>query len=268
MAGQYRPPSKVAAVIVRRCATRARRRAGLPDSLPRVRRPLIGLPGRRKRIGQIDGFPSSLDDLPVDMYFAEYSQCVFAAGGMPVHLPMDADPTDWIDHLDALVLTGGADIVPERYGHENTASDTEPHRDDVEFALFESAIARGIPVLGICRGLQLFNVHAGGTLHQHRPEHARYDLPPSAESHGVELAAGSVLHELYGPDARVNSLHHQTVDAVGAGLNVTAVADDGTVEGLEVDGEVAVSVQWHPEMMRHDDPSFRWIVERAIQRAD
>src|SRR5690606_24414230 len=118
-------------------------------SVTNMRRPLIGLPGRRKQIGDIAGFPASLGELHIDMYFADYARSVYPTGGMPEHLPLDADPTDWVHHLDGLVLTGGADIDPERYGHPNTASDVEPARDAVEFTLYETALADGIPVLGI-----------------------------------------------------------------------------------------------------------------------
>lgn len=228
-----------------------------------MRRPLIGLPGRRKRIGDIDGFPSSLGELHVDMYFADYARGVYANGGMPVHLPIDTDPAEWVHHLDALVLTGGADIDPARYGHENTASAVEPTRDAVEFTLYETALADGIPVLGICRGFQLINVHAGGTLHQDVPEHARYDLPPSTVVHTLAIPPGSVTHDLFGDSHRVNSLHHQTADRIGAGLRVTARADDGTPEAIEVEGARVLAVQWHPEMMHHDDASFRWVVDAA-----
>lgn len=232
----------------------------------RDRRPLIGLPGRRKFIRQIDGFPASLHHLHVDIYFADYARAVYAAGGLPVHLPLDAEPEDWVHHLDGIVLTGGADVEPSRYGHDNHASDTEPARDEVEFTLFETALGDGLPVLGICRGLQLINVHQGGTLQQHVPEHSRYDIAPHEESHVLTIAPGSTLHRLYGDTARVNSLHHQTVDAVGRGLTVTAVAEDGTVEGVEMNGMPVVAVQWHPEMMNHDDPSFVWLVELARDR--
>ena len=179
---------------------------------------------------------------------------------------MDADPVDWVHHLDGLVLTGGADIEPSRYGHENTASDTEPQRDEVEFALYETALADEIPVLGICRGFQLVNVHAGGTLHQSVPEHARYDLPPSTEVHDLAIEPGSLVHRLYGDAHRVNSLHHQTAAEIGAGLTVTARAEDGTPEAIEVDGATVLAVQWHPEMMRHDDPVFAWLVAEVNAR--
>ena len=228
-----------------------------------MRRPLIGLPGRRKRIGDIDGFPASLGELHVDMYFADYARSVYAAGGMPVHLPIDADPADWVHHIDALVLTGGADIDPSRYGQTNTASTIEPERDAVEFTLYETALADGIPVLGICRGFQLINVHAGGTLHQDVPEHARYDLPPATAVHVLTVTPGSVVHDLFGDGHRVNSLHHQTVAEIGAGLCVTARADDGTPEAIEVPGARVLAVQWHPEMMDHHDATFRWVVTAA-----
>lgn len=232
----------------------------------RERRPLIGLPGRRKFIRQIEGFPTSLHHLHVDVYFADYARAVYKAGGLPVHLPLDADPGEWVHRLDGLVLTGGADVEPERYGHENTASDTEPRRDEVEFTLFESALGEGVPVLGICRGLQLINVHQGGTLQQHVPEHSRYDVAPHEDVHVLTITPGSTLHGLYGATAQVNSLHHQTVGEVGSGLTVTAVAEDGTVEGVEMDGMPVLAVQWHPEMMDHDDPTFTWLVQRARDR--
>ncbi len=118
-------------------------------------------------------------------------------------------------------------------------------------------------MLGICRGLQVLNVHAGGTLDQHVPEHARYDLTPSERSHAVSIEPGIALHTIYGDEVVVNSLHHQTIDDVGPGLRVTARAADGTIEGLELEGGLVIAVQWHPEMMDHADPVFGWIVERA-----
>ena len=131
-----------------------------------------------------------------------------------------------------------------------------------------SAVEREIPVLGICRGLQVINVFDGGSLHQHVAPHWQKELAPEREEHGVEFKDGSILQRLYGRSRRVNTIHHQTVDRPGTHLTVTAIADDGEVEGLEHDRAPVVAVQWHPEMMigRADDPIFRWLVDEAAAR--
>ena len=229
--------------------------------------PLIGLPGRRKKGSQIVDFPDVLGDLDLDLYFADYGRAIIEAGGLPVNLPIDVDVEAVARRLDGVLLTGGTDIDPARYGAEPDPEllDIETERDELELRLLGCALDRGLPVLGICRGIQLINVHLGGTLNQHVPEHARFDVPTETPVHQVSLAAGSVLRDLYGDRREVNSLHHQTVAEVGDGLRVTATADDGTVEGLEF-ADTVVAVQWHPEMMasRPTDPIFGWLVERAL----
>lgn len=230
-------------------------------------KPLIGLPGRRKRGVHVEGFPAALDELDIDMYMSDYARAVLHAGGLPIHLPLDADPREFLPLLDGLILTGGADIAPERYGHDNTASETEVQRDEIEFALLDGAIAGEIPVLGICRGLQLVNVHAGGTLHQDVPEHARFDLEPGARVHDIFFETESRLGLMYRGAASVNSLHHQTVDEVGQGLLVTARSMDGTVEAVEMEGADVIAVQWHPEMLDEPEPVFDWLVKRARSRS-
>ena len=159
---------------------------------PMTSRPLIGLPGRRKRIGQLAGFPESLNDLHVDLYFADYARSVLKAGGLAGAPPARCRPVG-VDRAcsTAIVLTGGADIEPERYGHDNTDSTTEPHRDEIEFALLHNAIDRQLPVLGICRGLQVVNVYNGGTLNQHVPDHMRIDVAPHEGAHRVLLEPGT-----------------------------------------------------------------------------
>ncbi len=233
-------------------------------------RPLIGLPGRRKLAKAIEGFPATMDHIQVDLYLADYSLGVLEAGGLPVNLPIDADPVELAEYLDGVLLTGGADIGPEHYGHQSATDlfPPESERDDFELALLGRAIHRGLPVLGICRGLQLINVQAGGTLNQDIPPHARFDVVPDTEVHPVDFVDGSILHGLYGDSRKVNSLHHQTVLDLAPGLNATGRADDGTVEGLESDDGRLVSVQWHPEMMRGrpEDPIFGWLVRAAITR--
>lgn len=228
--------------------------------------PLIGLPGRRTQAAQIAGFPASLGRLDFDIYFADYARCVLAAGGLPVHLPLDVDPRDLLDRLDGLVLTGGADVDPARYGAENTASKVDPQRDEIEFALFEGALARELPVLGICRGMQVINVHRGGTLDQHVPAHERYDVDPAARIHSASVEAGTALHELYGDTAAINSLHHQRLADLGDGVRPVAWDRDGTIEAIELEDVDVVAVQWHPEMLDGHEPVFDWIVARASER--
>lgn len=232
-------------------------------------KPVIGLPGRRKTSAQVEGFPATLDRLEIDLYMADYARSVLRAGGLPIHLPLDADPLDYLEICDGLVFTGGADLNPESYGQSNTDSAVEQIRDDYENALLEAALEADTPVLGICRGLQLLNVHAGGSLHQDVPEHARYDVAPDTRTHAITIEPASRLNLIFGSSLEVNSLHHQTVDTVGDDLSVVARADDGTVEALEVVGRDVIAVQWHPEMLdpahTKADPLLTWLIQRASQ---
>lgn len=233
-------------------------------------RPLIGLTGRRKIGSEVIGMPTPLLDKQLETHFSDYAKGVIAAGGLPVYLPLDVDPAAIVGRLDGVLLSGGADIGPERFGAaaETDLYPPEPERDDFELAVLEAAAQRGVPVLGICRGHQMINVYAGGTLRQHVPSHVAFDQPPETKSHVVTFESGSIVGELYGPSAWVNSLHHQTIDVVGPGLRATGVADDGVVEALEHNSLPMVSVQWHPEMMltRDSDPIFNWVVDAAAGR--
>lgn len=233
-------------------------------------RPLIGLTGRRKKGNQIVGNLDTLADADIDMYYVDYTRAVLAAGGVPVHLPLDVAPADVVGRLDGLLLSGGADIGPDRYGHdpETDLYPPEPERDDFELAVLDQAAELHVPTLGICRGLQMLNVHAGGTLHQHVPTHAGFEMPVHHELHQVALEPDSALGAMYGEQRAVNSLHHQTVDTVGADLRVTARSDDGTVEGLEHEELPMIAVQWHPEMMTSalGDPIFSWLITAATNR--
>lgn len=230
-----------------------------------MRKPLIGVPGRRKTGEQVDGFPESLHQLEMDVFLADYSRSILNAGGLPLNIPMDAEIDDYLEHLSGIVLTGGADIDPVAYEQEPDGNGGyEQERDVLELALLDGALTSDIPVLGICRGLQILNVHAGGTLHQDVPSHSRYDVAPSEAVHTVETAEGSWLREMFGESTEVNSLHHQTVDRLGNGLIVTAFSDDHTVEGIEMPGRRVVAVQWHPEMLTNSDPVFAWLIDQAM----
>jgi putative glutamine amidotransferase len=208
-----------------------------------------------------------------DLHFADYPQSVAAAGGVPVELSRDADVADVVARLDGLVLSGGADVDPALYGEDASADlgEIEPERDEWESALWRAARARHLPVLAICRGFQLVNVLHGGTLVQHvglrdGEGHPQWDVDGRRPTHGLAVVAGTRTASVVGELTRVNSLHHQTVDAVGEGLVVSAIADDGVVEGLETtDGEV-LAVQWHPELLTKPDPVFGWLVDEARRR--
>ena len=184
----------------------------------------------------------------------KYLQAVEAAGGIPVVIPPLAAPAvePLLDRCSALLLSGGPDLHPDAYGqkpHEQLGPNW-PLLDDFELALARAADARGMPILAVCRGLQLLNVARGGTLHQHIVGH-RQSQPGTETTHWVSIAAGSRLAATLGRRrTKVNSFHHQAVDEVGPGLEVTARAPDGTVEGLEaIDRDFVVAVQWHAECL-------------------
>ncbi len=214
-----------------------------------------------------------MSTLSFDLHFTDYPQSVVAAGGVPVELARDADVADVVEHLDAVVLSGGADVDPALYGVDASADlgEVEPERDEWESALFRAARARHLPVLAICRGFQLVNVLHGGTLVQHvalrgGQGHPQWDVDGRRTTHGLSVVAGTLTASVVGDLVRVNSLHHQTVERVGADLIISAYADDGVVEGLEtVDGEV-LAVQWHPELLARPDPVFGWLIDAARRR--
>lgn len=223
--------------------------------------PLIAITGRRRSASGVHGGPAALDLLEMDLYFTGYADHVGAAGGLAVHLPMTVDVEAVADRMDGLVLTGGTDVDPARYGAPTCATTPplDPARDAVELALLAAALERDVPVLAICRGLQLVNVARGGTLHAHLADHH-----PASGRHDVAIERGSVLGELHGATAVVNSLHHQSVDRLGADLVVTAQAPDGVVEGVELPGTRLLGVQWHPEQLDPaPQPVFGWLVDAA-----
>jgi putative glutamine amidotransferase len=214
-----------------------------------------------------------MSGLEFDLHFSDYPRSIALAGGLPVELTRDADVTDMVEHLDALVLTGGADVEPSHYGREPDPDlgAIEPDRDAWELALLAAAREKGIPVLAICRGFQLVNVVFGGTLRQHLEldegaGHPQWDVDGHQATHGVHVVEGTLTSSLYQGEIGVNSLHHQVVDEVGEGLIVTAKATDGVVEGLETPDGAIVAVQWHPELLDKPDPTFQWVVRAAKER--
>jgi gamma-glutamyl-gamma-aminobutyrate hydrolase PuuD len=184
-----------------------------------------------------------------------YVEAIQRAGGRAVLIPpSDIGVAETLDAIDALVLAGGNDIDPAAYGaapHDET-QEPQPERDRAEMNLVAGALARDMPLLAICRGMQVMNVARGGSLIQHLPEHtgsaAHREVVGVFSDHPVEIAPGSLLERLLGPTAPVKSHHHQAADVVGADLVPVAWADDGTVEALEDPRRrFALGVQWHPE---------------------
>jgi len=229
----------------------------------------------KPRIG-LTSTPEAIDDRPVEQVNRVYVDAVVRAGGVPFMLPV-LEPGDAelaLLAVDGLLLTGGGDVDPVRYGEAPVPEvyGLDPRRDAFEAALVVAAARAGLPVLGICRGTQILNVALGGTLHQHVPavtgrDHCLRDRA-SVLVHEVRITAGTLLAATAGSTGiGVNSLHHQAIDRVGAGLRAVAWSDDGIIEGVESDGLGRfLGVQWHPELLAQYDAHerlFAWLVTEA-----
>jgi putative glutamine amidotransferase len=201
---------------------------------------------------------------------ANYPNAVLAAGGIPIILPPQVDHAGaLLDRLDGLLLSGGADIDPAVYGDSDVHPTTygiSPLRDRFEFALLHEALDRDLPLLCICRGIQILNVGLGGTLYQdvadqfdRRLSHRQQDLglESAAPSHAVRATTGGLLAEVYGvASIQTNSFHHQAVKDLAPDLRIEGRTDDGLIEAVSLPArDFVLGVQWHPEMMfqRHDE---------------
>jgi putative glutamine amidotransferase len=234
-----------------------------------TRKPVIGLTTYLEQAKQ------GVWDVRAAFLPQQYFDAVTASGGIAVLLPPQPEPDAAaeavLDGLDGLILTGGMDVQPELYGAERhpLTDPARPDRDAWELALFRGAEARRLPVLAICRGLQLVNVARGGTLHQHLPEALgteRYRIGGGVfATNEVQVDDGTRIARLVGAGPlSVHSYHHQGIDRLGDGLVATARTDDGLVQAFEGDGEgYVVGVQWHPEENREDRRLFAGLVAEA-----
>ncbi|MFJ8666843.1 gamma-glutamyl-gamma-aminobutyrate hydrolase family protein [Streptomyces sp. NPDC093600] len=203
-------------------------------------------------------------DMRAALLPAQYPRLVQASGGLAAMLPPDdpASAAGVVARLDGLVVAGGADVEPVRYGAAPDPRTGPParERDAWELALIEAALSGGVPVLGICRGMQLLNVALGGTLVQHLDGHV--ESVGVIGRHAVKPVPGSRYASLVPELTSVPTYHHQAVDRLGTGLAASAYAEDGTVEAVELaDPAWVLGVQWHPEM--GEDPR----VMRGLVRA-
>ncbi len=192
--------------------------------------------------------------VPAILLPASYADAVAGAGGEPVLLPTGAISADVVARLDGLVVAGGADVDPARYGQPAGRHTTvlRPERDESELNLLEAALDLDLPVLAICRGMQLLNVALGGDLVQHLPDVETTGVhdpgPGLYQRRDVRTEPGSAVHRLLGPTAPVACHHHQALARIAPDLTATAWAEDGVVEAVEAAGRrFCLGVQWHPE---------------------
>jgi putative glutamine amidotransferase len=214
-----------------------------------VTRPVIGI------CAAIESARWAAWEVEVNLSPRTYSHAVQRAGGLALILPPDdvvaESPDELLDMLDGLILAGGSDIDPASYGakpHPETRN-TRPERDRFELALGTRALERDMPVLGICRGMEMLNVIQGGTLDQHLGLELHRHTPGAFVDHGVRLEAGSLAARVVGDErTEVKSAHHQGLDELGEGVIASGYADDGIVEAIELpERSFAVGVLWHPE---------------------
>jgi putative glutamine amidotransferase len=227
--------------------------------------PVIGMVTRHDVSGMWKGYR---------LYGQGYDYChaVALAGGAPVMIPLELDETGWrsiYERLDGILFPGGVDVNPRHYGqapHPHLGAVNDP-LDRAELVLARWAIADRLPTLAICRGIQLINVAAGGTLYQdiatQIPGALRHrcsppEFPRHHRAHPVRVAPQSRLWGVFAEDSvQVNSRHHQAVRDLAPGFQVTARAPDGVIEGIELDdAPFVVGVQWHPESLAARDPQM------------
>lgn len=235
-------------------------------------RPVIGLTTylQQARTGVWDVRASFLPQI--------YFEGVTRAGGVALLLPpqpVNRDIADRVlDRVDGLVITGGPDVDPARYGQQPHPTTNEPatERDAWEFALLEAALRRGIPVLGVCRGAQVLNTALGGTLHQHLPEvigHTHHQKGNAVfGTSAVRTVPDTKLAGLIGETSDAQCYHHQAIDRLGEGLVVSARDSDGVIEAVERDPALSgdafvLAVQWHPEESLDDLRLFTAVVDAA-----
>jgi putative glutamine amidotransferase len=235
-------------------------------------RPEIGIVSYHLRPGRVTNWKVGGYGLPEN-----YVDAARHAGGRATLLLPgdDRSPAELLDAVGALMLIGGGDVEPSRYGQEpsETVYGLEPDRDAFEIDLLREADRRGTPTLCICRGMQVMNVAFGGSLTQDLPSDDRFishGAPSRTDAivHDVKLAAGSAIARAAGADvAACSSHHHQGVEQLGDGILATGWSEDGLVEAIERETGWMVGVQWHPEDTAPADPAQQGLFDELVRRA-
>ncbi len=215
-----------------------------------MKKPIIGITPQLNDSGDIVSRPG-------------YIECIKRAGGFPIILPFEENIDQTVDLCDGFLLAGGPDFDPVLFGEEKLSccGNISPQRDEYELRLISAALASGKPILGICRGVQALNVALGGTLYQDLPTQKpssvchRMTVVGSDVIHSVDILEGSPLRALLNTDrTMVNSYHHQSIKNLGRGLEITAVAEDGVIEGVSLSNHpFCHGLQWHPERLENKD---------------
>ncbi len=241
----------------------------------KCKRPVIGLT-----------VTQNLDDNTVAIW-KEYMDAIAKAGGLPLLLPTHGDFSyypEYLDCIDGLFLTGGQDIMPSAYGEESLAGfqigwSMVPERDAFELEITKQALARNMPILGVCRGIQVLGVALGGSLVQDIDTQCKdralplkhfQECPYWAAQHRVTLDETSKLYQVMGQSKVlwVNSMHHQAVCKLGEGVQVAARSTDGIIEAIEAPAyDYVLGVQWHPERMYAKDDSWYDLFHSFIEAA-
>ncbi|MFV8044000.1 gamma-glutamyl-gamma-aminobutyrate hydrolase family protein [Streptococcus pluranimalium] len=219
-------------------------------------KPIIGVTSTEKIVSP-DGL---MVHSSVSRHFA---QAIIKAGGVPIHLPVcNPDMAEtYVSMIDRLILSGGQDVQPSYYNEPN-ASDSSlyfPERDVFEFALVQEALRQKKPIMGVCRGIQLFNTAQGGSLNL--DIHGHQNDNPELLVHDIAVEKGNALHTIFGQKGAVNSLHHQSIKNLAPGLEVIALdSKDETIEAVQSkDKKTFLGVQWHPEYLLSINPKSQQV---------
>lgn len=241
-----------------------------------MRNKIIGVSANILRANEKDNFQGYYKQ----RVFSGYLDSIIQGGATPIVIPV-SNNNEVIDRqieiLDGVIISGGYDVSPRFYNEDSTKfiQEIHPLRDEFEIKLIEKAMKKGIPVLGICRGLQLINVVNGGTLYQdnslvknHFIKHVQNTLPEYS-THKITIEKDSFLYDILGAETMVNSYHHQSIKDLAKGFKIVGKSSDDIVEAIEwiKDDRVILGVQWHPEMMSEVDEKtaniFRYFISKC-----